>query len=128
MFSIHKGVHSNNMMEALAVKEAMERACSLGWRKMVCESDSQIVVDMINNKSVEDSNWKIASIVREILHLSSFLDWISFCHIPREWNGVADVLAKWASEKGAGWDISNRDDLPADYVGAFEQIVEKDKI
>ena len=94
MFSIHKGVHSNNVMEALAIKVAMMRACSLGWRKTVCESDSQIVVDMINNQSVDDSNWKIAAIVREILHLSSFLDWISFCHIPREWNGVVDILAK----------------------------------
>ena len=84
MFSMHKGVHSNNMMEALTIKEAMERACSLGWRKMVGESNSQIVVDMINNQSVDDYNWKIAFIVREILHLSSLLDWISFCHIPRD--------------------------------------------
>ena len=49
MFSIHKGVHSNHVMEALAIKVAMMWACSLGWRKIVCESDSQIVVDMINN-------------------------------------------------------------------------------
>ena len=127
IFSIHKGVHSNNVMEALAIKLAMERACSLGWRRMVCESDSQIVVDMINNQRVDDSSWQIASLVREILHLSSFLDGISFCHIPREWNGVADVLAKWASEKGIGWDISDRDDLPADYGRTLEQLVEKDR-
>ena len=78
MFSIHKGVHSNNVMEALAIKVAMMRACSLGWRKIMCESHSQIIVDMINNKSVDDSNWKIASIFREILHLSGLLDSISF--------------------------------------------------
>ena len=65
MFSIHKGVHSNNVMEALAIKVAMMRAFSLEWRKIVCESYSQIVVDMINNKSVDDSNWKIVSIVRD---------------------------------------------------------------
>ena len=40
MFSIHKGVHSNNVMEALAIKVAMMQACSLGWRKIVCELDS----------------------------------------------------------------------------------------
>ena len=114
-------------MEALAIKLAMERACSLGWRRMVCESDSQIVVDMINNQRVDDSSWQIASLVREILHLSNFLDGISFCHIPREWNGVADVLAKWASEKGTGWDIFDRDDLPADYGRTLEQLVEKDR-
>ena len=56
IFSIHKGFHSNNVMEALAIKVATERAYSLGWRRMVCESDSQIVVDMINNQSVDDSN------------------------------------------------------------------------
>ena len=67
MFSIQKGVHSNNVMEALAIKVAMMWACSLGWRKIVCESNSKIVVDMINNKSVDDSNWQISSIVREIL-------------------------------------------------------------
>ena len=40
MFSIRKGVHSNNVMEVLAIKVAMMQACSLGWRKIVCESDS----------------------------------------------------------------------------------------
>ena len=83
---------------------------------------------MINNKSLDDSNQQIASIVREILHLSILLEWISFCHIPREWNGVADILAKWASEKGAGWDISDRDDRPTEYGETFEQLVENDRI
>ena len=120
IFFVHKGVHSNNVMEALAIKLAMERACYLGWRRMVCESDSQIIVDMINKQRVDDSSWKIASLVREILHLSSFVDGISFCHIPREWSGVVDVLAKWALEKGTGWDISTRDDLPTDCGGTLE--------
>ena len=65
IFYVHKGVHSNNVMEALAIKLAMERACSLGWRRMVCESDSQIVVYMINNQRVDDSSWKIASLLFE---------------------------------------------------------------
>lgn len=90
MFSIYKGVHSNNVMEALAIKIAIERGCSLGWRKMVCESDSQIVVDMINNQRVDDSNWKIASIVREIIYLSSMLDLISF--VTFLGNGIAWLM------------------------------------
>ncbi len=56
IFSIHKGVHSNNMMDALAIKVAMVQACSLGCRRMVCESDSQIVVNMINNQRVDESS------------------------------------------------------------------------
>ena len=55
------------------------------------------------------------------------MDGISFCHIPREWNGVADVLAKWALEKSTGWDISDRDDLPADYGRTLEQLMDKDR-
>ena len=30
LFSIYKGQHSNNLMEALAIKTAIERGCSLG--------------------------------------------------------------------------------------------------
>ena len=49
LLSSYKGQHSNNSMEALAIKDAIERGCSLGWRQIICESDSQIVVDMLNN-------------------------------------------------------------------------------
>ena len=31
LLSSYKGQHSNNMMEALAIKVAIERGCSLGW-------------------------------------------------------------------------------------------------
>ena len=40
MFSIYKGQHSNNLMEALAIKVVVERGCSLGWKKIICEFDS----------------------------------------------------------------------------------------
>ena len=49
MLSIYKGQHSNNLMEALAIKIVVERGCSLGWKEIICESNSQIVVDMLNN-------------------------------------------------------------------------------
>ena len=41
---------------------------------------------------------------------------------------MADISAKWTLEKGAGWDISGREDLPAEYGGTFEQLVENDRI
>ena len=40
LFSIYKGQHTNNLMEALAIKISVERGCSLGWKKIICESDS----------------------------------------------------------------------------------------
>ena len=62
LFSIYKGQHSNNLMEALAIKTIVERGCSLGQKKIKCEFDSQIVVDMLNNQSLENVNWKLASL------------------------------------------------------------------
>ena len=52
-------------MEALAIKTTVERGCSIGWKRIICESDSQIVVDMLNNQSWENVNWELASLVRQ---------------------------------------------------------------
>ena len=41
---------------------------------------------------------------------------------------MVDILAKWASEKGVGWDISGREDLPVEYGGTFQQLMENDRI
>ena len=127
LFSIYKVHHSNNLMEALAIKTAMERGCSLGWKKIICEFDSQIVVDMLNNQSWENVNWKLASLARQILSLCSSLDFFSFRHIPRKWNRVADFFAKWASENVDSWDISGRDELPTNYHRTLDQLLLDDK-
>ncbi|XP_057871389.2 uncharacterized protein LOC131077832 [Cryptomeria japonica] len=126
-FSVYKGLYSNNLMEALAIKTAVERGCSLGWRRIICESDSQIVVDMLNNQRLDGVSWHLALMVRQILSVCSSLESVSFCHIPREWNTVADCLAKWASEKGDGWDISGRGELPSDYRGILERALMEDR-
>ena len=69
MLSIYKGQHSNNLMEALAIKIVVERGCSLGWKEIICESDSQIFVDMLNNQSLENVNWRLPSLARQTLIL-----------------------------------------------------------
>ena len=126
LLSSYKGQHSNNLMEALAIKVAIERGCSLGWRQIICESDSQIVVDTLNNQRLEDASWQLASLARQILSLCSSLDSVSFRHIPREWNRVADCLAKWASEKMDRWDINGRDELPFDYCEIMDKLLLED--
>ena len=102
MFSIYEGQHSNNLMEALAIKIFVERGCSLEWKEIICESDSWIVVDMLNNQSLENVDWRLATLARQTLSLCSSLDFVSFHHIPREWNIVADCLAMWASQNVDG--------------------------
>ena len=99
-------------MEALAIKISMERGCSLGWKEIICEFDLQIVVDMLNNQSLQNADWRLASFARKTLILCSSLDSISICHIPHEWNRVADCLEKWASKNVDGWNINGRDELP----------------
>ena len=102
-------------MEALIIKIAMERGCSLGWKEIICESDLHIFVDMLNNQSLENVNWRLASLARQTLILCSSLDSISFRNILREWNRVMDCLAKWALENVDGWNINCRDELHWEY-------------
>ena len=51
-------------MEALAIMIVIERGCSLGWKRIIYESDSQIVVDMLNSQSLENVSWQLAALVR----------------------------------------------------------------
>lgn len=47
-FLEYRGKHSNNLMETLAILLALKRAYALDWKRIICESDSQVVVDLIN--------------------------------------------------------------------------------
>lgn len=105
IFSIYDGVQTINLGEGLAILVALEKALALGWRKLICESDSQVLINFLNDQKVTDVNWKLARIVQQILHISSLMDMVIFAHIPREWNRAADCLAKWASEHTDGWRI-----------------------
>lgn len=81
-FSYYKGIQTNNYMEALAVLLALERGCALGWSKIICESDSQVVVDMLNLQQMENMDWHLAVVGRKILKLGASLDAVSFCYVP----------------------------------------------
>ena len=82
-------------MEAMAVLYAMKSPCDYGWRKLSCESDSQVVIHLLNQKLFEVVNWKLALIANKTHNLCTSLELITFTHIPREWNSVVDCLAKW---------------------------------
>ena len=49
-------------------------------------------------------------------------------HIPYEWNGVADCLAKWASKNVLDWNIIDRRMLPPDLSQKLVQFVGEDKV
>ncbi|XP_057826766.2 uncharacterized protein LOC131038370 [Cryptomeria japonica] len=84
IFFVYQGLHTNNLMEALAILYVVERGSQLGWRRIICESDSQVVVNLKNKKTFRDVSWHLALIVKQVLNLCASLDSISFTHIPRE--------------------------------------------
>ena len=47
-FLVHKGAYTNNLMEAQTILYAVEQCCLRGWSKVICESDSQVVVNLLS--------------------------------------------------------------------------------
>ena len=116
MFSIYKGLHTNKLMEAIAILYAMKNACDLGWRRLT-EFDSQVVIHC----------WKLTFIADHIQNLSTFLESVTFSHIPREWNTFADCLAKWASDHMCNWNIVDKTQLSMDLFHQLDHLVDLDK-
>ncbi|XP_059070269.1 uncharacterized protein LOC131859968 [Cryptomeria japonica] len=125
-FSSFKGVHSNNLMEAVVILHALEKGCALGWKKIAYESDSQNVIDMLNTHQLEDANWQLARVIRKKLNLCSSLEYISFSHFPCEWNKVANCLAKWAMENLRRWNVEDWELLSPNYSCFLAKLIEDD--
>lgn len=66
-------------------------AVSKGWRYIMVEGDSKLVIDSVNNLC--SVTWCITQLIQDVLHLASFCEEIRFTHIFREANSVADALA-----------------------------------
>lgn len=77
----------------------VESCCVLGRQRILCESNSQVVVTLLNEQPLDDVSWHLAFLIRQIIWLCGSLEYVTFIYIPREWNGVVDCLAKWASEQ-----------------------------
>jgi ribonuclease HI len=89
------GIQTNNVAEYLALKLTLEHALELGINNAEVFMDSKLVVEQIQGR------WKIKNErLREIndeikLILTQFQN-ISFKHIPRNLNKMADQLANMA--------------------------------
>jgi hypothetical protein len=67
IFSANKGLQTVNRMEGLAILYALKRAYALGWRKVICESDSQVLVNLLLERKISDVSWQLSVIVQQIL-------------------------------------------------------------
>ena len=67
MFSIYKDYHTNNLMEALAILVAVELCCQLGWKRIICETNSRVVVNLLNSQNFVHVDWHLALIIQQII-------------------------------------------------------------
>ena len=44
-------------MEGLAILYALKQAYALGWRKVICESDCQVLVNLLLERKILDVSW-----------------------------------------------------------------------
>ncbi|XP_059068705.1 uncharacterized protein LOC131859160 [Cryptomeria japonica] len=54
--------------------------------------------------------------------IGSKIELVSFVHIPREWNRVANCLDKWALEHAGDWKVEGWDHLSPEYCQNLEEI------
>ena len=97
--SHYLGETTNNQAEYRALIAAIKKARELGGQEIVCYLDSELVVKQLN-REYKVKNKDLAPLFLEVYNLSLGFQKISFIHIPREQNSVADRLANEAMDRG----------------------------
>ena len=92
-FARNIGVCSSMTAELWAIYSGLQLVWDKGFRKVVLESDSRVVVGLINGESVRvDRNYNILMQIKNMLGR----DWeVVIVHVYREANCVADWLANF---------------------------------
>ncbi len=93
------GETTNNQAEYRAVLAALEKAKGLGAKEIVLYSDSELVIQQLNQK-YRVKNKDLAPLFVKIWNLSIGLKKITYQHIPRELNKEADRLVNLAIDRG----------------------------
>ena len=98
--SKYLGVATNNQAEYQALILALKKAIELGAEEVNCYLDSELVVCQLN-REYKVKNKDLAPLFLDIYNLSLSFKKITFTHIPRERNKLADQLANEAMDRGA---------------------------
>ena len=86
------------MAEYYAMRKGVSRAIELGFRTIRFISDSLMVVNQLNG-IFKIKNQDILPIYRDIQEMVSKFDAVSFVHVPRSQNAVADSEANRAIDQ-----------------------------
>ncbi len=96
--SRYLGETTNNQAEYRALIMALEKAQALGATEMECYLDSELVVKQLN-REYKVKNKDLAPLFLKVHNISLSFKKISFHHVPREKNSVADGLANQAMDR-----------------------------
>ncbi|XP_014498083.1 uncharacterized protein LOC106759429 [Vigna radiata var. radiata] len=92
---------SNNQAEYEALVAGLELAKDMGAKKLICRTDSQLVVGQMNRKfQVKEDH--LSKYFHKASALISEFEEADIRHIPREKNARADLLSKLCSGKDKG--------------------------
>ncbi|MBR2855367.1 reverse transcriptase-like protein [Candidatus Saccharibacteria bacterium] len=89
------GFATSRVAEYYAMKKGIERALELGYRTARFISDSLMVVNQLNGIFIV-KNQDILPIYKDIQQLIAKFEAISFTHVPRSENAIADTEANLA--------------------------------
>lgn len=88
-FADFYGQCSNNVAEAKALLQCIQMCCNIGLLNVVVESDSLLIINMINRKM--KTLWRIRLIIEHVWELTKAGNF-QFVHTFREGNTTADQL------------------------------------
>lgn len=102
-------------MEGLALKEALMIAKEKGFKYVLVEGYSKLIIDCVNNNY--NTPWRLKTVIWDILHLRPFFEEIIFTHVFREANFMIDALANLSNsiEGSRFWESS----LPLNVLSVF---------
>ena len=85
------GIKTNNQAEFIALKDGLALAIKNEITDINCFADSELLIKQINGE-YKIKNMDLKSIIEDIRSLSSMFKTITFTHIPREKNKLADKM------------------------------------
>ena len=110
----YMGITTNNQAEYNGLKQALEECQKLGVKTVHSYMDSMLVVNQMKGifKVKNRDLWPMHD---AIVRLIQSFDHVSFQHVPREFNKLADAAVNKAMDDALGISV-NRVDMPVDNI------------
>jgi ribonuclease HI len=89
------GITTNNQAEYRAIIAGLEKAISLGARRITIKSDSELAVKQLKGQ-YKIKNTALRPLYQEVVRLFGSFESVTVTSIPREQNSAADALANKA--------------------------------